>query len=471
MDVGTLWRGVDDGTRHTDAARLAGILFAAGASPGDAAELLLAWDTRNRPPVGRSDILRTVNSIGRRDAAQREAREGFTLVKFDWLSDENEPEHAPIFPPFIDEPGRRVLFYGATGSMKSLMAAHIGGELSRMGTRVVLFSGENPVKEERRRLQALDANPDFLTVYGRQGLDLMYPDHRRAVLDVARDAEVVIIDTLTACWSGDENENAAIAALDRNLLIPISDRGTCTVLIHHTGHEGGTSTRPRGASSIEQKADASFMFTKEVPGSSFFVDQKKTRTAHFAERMVLKIVELPGGGLTIRTVGGGPSNEAAELADAMAAVIREKGKIASTELKERVGGQRASHPAAMRLLREESPPRVVATKESIETRGGRQQAMVWRPVEVEHENEDQGGPQSRTPLSGTSLNQGKREGGSEIVGTPLTDGVAVGRGLLADPPERPITSTEELQALVARLSKEGRRAAAGSTEAIVHPVR
>ncbi|MBA3727837.1 MAG: hypothetical protein H0W94_01270 [Actinobacteria bacterium] len=46
-----------------------------------------------------------------------------------------------------------------------------------------------------------------------------------------------MLDTLSACWSGDEGDNDAIAAFDRHALAPlVRATGASVLVLDHTGH-------------------------------------------------------------------------------------------------------------------------------------------------------------------------------------------------------------------------------------------
>jgi hypothetical protein len=59
--------GVAEGQRNERTAQLAGHLLARGVDPYVVLELVAAWDERNRPPLGRDEVIRTVDSIARRE--------------------------------------------------------------------------------------------------------------------------------------------------------------------------------------------------------------------------------------------------------------------------------------------------------------------------------------------------------------------------------------------------------------------
>lgn len=65
--------GVDEGCRNDRTASLAGYLLRRGIHAKVAFELLLAWDARNKPPLGEAVIERTVVSIAEKEIARRRA--------------------------------------------------------------------------------------------------------------------------------------------------------------------------------------------------------------------------------------------------------------------------------------------------------------------------------------------------------------------------------------------------------------
>jgi hypothetical protein len=72
------WRRLVDGVsngsltgeegRKKAACRLAGHLFSRGVDPHVALELLVAWDERNRPPLGREEVERAVDWVAKQEA-------------------------------------------------------------------------------------------------------------------------------------------------------------------------------------------------------------------------------------------------------------------------------------------------------------------------------------------------------------------------------------------------------------------
>jgi hypothetical protein len=64
----TFLRGAAEGERNVAAARLAGRFLSRGFSATETLDLLVLWNERNRPPLGREELVRVVKSIAGREA-------------------------------------------------------------------------------------------------------------------------------------------------------------------------------------------------------------------------------------------------------------------------------------------------------------------------------------------------------------------------------------------------------------------
>lgn len=177
-----------------------------------------------------------------------------------------EPEFAER--PYL--PARASVWgVGPSWSGKSIWGLAAGCKLSRRGVRVIYLSQENPLQVELSRLERLRPDPDHLVLYHYAGFDLAIPEHVDALGQAAEGGGLIVLDTLTACWSGDENDNAAIAAFDRDALRPlIAYTGATVLTLDHTGHPQAFVRRdgvhaPRGASAKGQKADVVLVFREE----------------------------------------------------------------------------------------------------------------------------------------------------------------------------------------------------------------
>lgn len=64
-------KGAKEGQRNDLAARLAGRYLAMGMSRSETEVFMLAWNKKNKPPLPEAELIRTINSIARRDHTRR----------------------------------------------------------------------------------------------------------------------------------------------------------------------------------------------------------------------------------------------------------------------------------------------------------------------------------------------------------------------------------------------------------------
>ena len=112
-----------------------------------------------------------------------------------------------------------------------------------------------------------------------------------------------MLDTLTACWSGDEDSNAELTAFDRDVLKPLQALGASSLVLDHTGNPQPNVRRrgvsaPRGASSKGQKTDFLLEF-KATGDGTFRVERGKKRGTHGKEPRDYLVVDTPDGGLEL----------------------------------------------------------------------------------------------------------------------------------------------------------------------------
>lgn len=209
------------------------------------------------------------------DARGQALPEPFVPQPVEWESilADGVPELEYLSKPYIPM-RRRSWWVGAAESGKSIRAQHESCGLTRAGFVVVYVSQENGLEEEARRFLRL--RPDFsrLRLYVDQGFDLIYSSHVAALIEAAQGAALVVLDTLSACWSGDEDSNTSIAAFDRDVLVPLMrETGASPLVLDHTGNPQAFVKRqgvsaPRGASSKGQKAD--FLLEFRAAGDTEF---------------------------------------------------------------------------------------------------------------------------------------------------------------------------------------------------------
>jgi hypothetical protein len=171
-----------------------------------------------------------------------------------------DPEIEVLLPPYLYV-GHRAWVWGPTESGKSLWVQWVCSQLSHEGKRIVYIQTENSLPVEKRRWRRLRADLDLVQVYHDQGYDLVIPADVDDLVSKAEGADVVVLDTLTGVWSGDENSNSEIARFDRDVMTRLKDEVGCAIIvIHHAGHptqgrKREAASMGRGASSQGQKAD------------------------------------------------------------------------------------------------------------------------------------------------------------------------------------------------------------------------
>jgi hypothetical protein len=399
---------IPKGERNVTLASLAGTMRRRGMTePAILAALEVENETLGDPPLPRSEVAAIAHSIARyqpdagaalnarADVELGEQLEGssdaFRLVPVEWGSilAGPLPETTYLHRPYLPA-GARVWAWGPAESGKSIWAAGTASALTRDGLVVVYVSQENPLEEEVRRFVRLRPEWSALRFFHDQGLDLASREHVDELLVVAEGAALVVLDTLTACWSGDEGDNAAIAGLDREVLGRIvKETGASVLVLDHTGHPQAFVRRKgvtggRGASSKGQKADVVLDF-RSIGQSEFTLEHAKNRFGGKKEPpRTYRVVDTEDEGLELLEVESSADAKAAELADELVEVIRAERMLTTKKLREAAKQLQAGvrlQEAAMELLENEEPARVRVGWEVIETERGGQRARVWRPCE------------------------------------------------------------------------------------------
>jgi AAA domain len=268
--------------------------------------------------------------------------------------------------------------------------------LSQAGVRVVYVSQENPRDVELRRLERLSPEPELLHVYHYTGMDLAQQDHVDWLQYVGGGAGLIVLDTLTACWSGDENSNEAMAAFDREVIRPIiGATGASVLTLDHTGHPTAFVPRKgvaaaRGASAKGQKSDL-FLEFKDEGNHRFLIRHGKDRIGGTREPdRTFEVIDTEDDLLDIVQVEGAEGEKLREVAEAMVTYITAAATPPSTnEVRAAMKGMAGKEiqTQAMSLLRSENPPRVRDGWGSVDTDKGRRRAKVWTlaPPELAHE--------------------------------------------------------------------------------------
>ena len=228
--------------------------------------------------------------------------ERFEPLPLDW--EEPVPEVEVLFPPYLYA-AHRTWVWGPLESGKSIWIQWVSAQLSRQGRRVVYVQQDNSLPVETRRWRRLGFDPDCLAVYHDEGFDLADPAHVDALARLSEGAALVVVDTLGACWSGDENSNQEVNRFNREVLRRLIDQGCAVVVVHHTGHAIGrdAGTAGRGASSEGQGSDTvlDFRIDRRYAQGAFVVHHGKNRPGGGVKEAprIHRVVDLPDGSLTI----------------------------------------------------------------------------------------------------------------------------------------------------------------------------
>jgi hypothetical protein len=312
-----------------------------------------------------------------------------TLVPLDFerLLAEGVPEPDYLDPPYIIR-GARVWAFGAAESAKSIYFQHLAAKVTRKGRIVTFVSAENPLVTDLDRMNRL--RPDFkrLRYFHMPALDLNEREDFLKLAEACGDADVIVLDTLTALWSGDENSNREIVTFDRDVLVPLVRlTGAAVIVIHHTGHpqafiSRGGANAGRGASAMGQKADIILVFAAGGP-HEFTVDHGKNRTPGGLKepKARFRVVDTEGGGLEIERAGRAIDPRVAEAMDVAVEVISSADGMGTNALKAALGERGfggSTVTPALAELRQEDPPRVRQVDGTvIGTNGRRQKGKPW----------------------------------------------------------------------------------------------
>jgi hypothetical protein len=317
--------------------------------------------------------------------------DGFELVPLDFtkLLVEGIPEPDILHVYLVR--GSRIWGFGPAESAKTLFFQWVSAKLTRERRTVVFISAENPLATDVDRMSRLRPEWSRLRYYHMPPLDLADPTHLLELLRVSHGADLVVIDTLSATYSGDENSNADIVKLDREVLVPlVAKTGAAVALIHHSGHpqafisRGGVGAG-RGASAMGQKADIVLVFQSVGP-HEFTIDHAKNRTAggHKEPKTRFRIVDTEDGALDIERVGKDIDPRAAEAMDTAVELVSASdglGTNALTQALKQLGFGGSTVDRAFIELRAEDPPRLRQVDGEVQGADGkRRKGRPWTLV-------------------------------------------------------------------------------------------
>lgn len=191
----------------------------------------------------------------------------------------------PILPA-----GRLVTIYSPPGVGKSLLAQDLAVAISNgdeaLGAPtnqvpVLYLDYENVDLDIRDRLQMMGHDPSRLrnlhywSFPTMPALDTL--EGGQALLRAARffNAGLVIIDTLSRCVQGEENEASTMLNLYRCTLMPLKAEGIAVLRLDHTGKDENRG--PRGTSAKMGDVDLVWRLSEVVPETTFVLNNEKHR--------------------------------------------------------------------------------------------------------------------------------------------------------------------------------------------------
>lgn len=191
----------------------------------------------------------------------------------------------PILPA-----GRLVSLYSPPGVGKSLLAQQIAAAISSgtpvLGTDttqtpVLYLDYENVDLDIRDRLQDMELTPqDLQNLHYWSFPDLPPLDTAAggtALLAAAQhvQAGLVVIDTLSRCVQGEENEASTMLNLYRCTLMPLKAAGIAVLRLDHTGKD--ETKGQRGTSAKSGDVDLVWRYTEIIPDQTYLLTNEKHR--------------------------------------------------------------------------------------------------------------------------------------------------------------------------------------------------
>lgn len=201
---------------------------------------------------------------------------------------------APDMYPDIIPAGGLVIFVGQPRSFKTMAALQmlfsaasgrgwLGVEPTTVGEGLYV-SEEGSRRKVADRLAAMSRvyRPEHdIRILHREGITLGAPtwERVRATLDEMYRPRIVVLDTLAALMTGDENSVADIREALRPAQALITDYGVTVALVHHInkGGEGRMGNRMRGSSALWGACDGTLGFVRDEDERGIAIDSGEVR--------------------------------------------------------------------------------------------------------------------------------------------------------------------------------------------------
>jgi hypothetical protein len=205
---------------------------------------------------------------------QRMARAGVRQLDVAAMLAEKPPAYDWLIDGYL-EAGELTWLVGKGKAGKSIVALFAAAAMlegrpflgldTRRCERVAYIDAENRPTTVHRRIHACGLSPalgDRLTYYSARGLDLTTPPGIDALRIVAQGADLVVIDSLVAVHSGDENDAVATRRLVTAIRAVLEECGATGLGLAHEKHGGGL----RGSTDWTNAVDRTLYLAKDDAG-------------------------------------------------------------------------------------------------------------------------------------------------------------------------------------------------------------
>ncbi len=269
----------------------------------------------------------------KRPAAGKDVSEhlaaGYTLEELvgfqaDW--DDWDEEIAPVdwLVPGVIARGTLVWAYGPKESAKSMYLIDLCTRLSHEGKKVTYYSEEMALTVHNRYVSRFRPRRGFFRTKWGRGLNLADPAAVERVIEENEGSALIVFDSYEKVWqtsSRDQNRRAVEFAVVASEIVRAT--GATVVIIDHTGFgyrdSDGTmhdQRQPRGASTKEQQADMSILFSTRGkydggPTFKFTMENMKPGRLGNPFKLDMELCDTPDGGLTV-VLQGEPIDVAGE---------------------------------------------------------------------------------------------------------------------------------------------------------------
>jgi hypothetical protein len=268
---------------------------------------------------------------------QRLARAGLRRLDVAAMLAEPPPPYNWLWDGYL-EAGELTWIVGKGKTGKSLVALFAAAAMlegrpflglsTKRITRVAYVDGENREATVRRRLHACGLSADLaphLDYYAARGLDLGSPAGLDALRLVAHGVDLVVLDSLVALHTGDENDAVATRRLVTGIRSVLEEAGATGVGLAHEKHGGGL----RGSTDWTNSVDRTLYLDKDAAGYRTL----RPGDVRDGDENVAPVVfrfALEAGTLHMRAVGGSHGRPQVDRGD----------------LAEMIAGYLTSHPGA-----------------------------------------------------------------------------------------------------------------------------